>query len=171
MELEAQIRGTNELVMKESAPAAQPSLMDGSVVSVKDEWSLVVGNMGEQAGVKIGMPLRVVREGPTDRDAPSGGCATENLRRGDSRNGFGKGQNKSGRPPPGRRPPKCDFKINGSSIDITLREDFGLQGAGSDACYSGPAGFGSAGFGRVQPQKGGRFDQQDTEERGRECRE
>ena len=63
MELEAQIRGTNELVMKESAPAAQPSLMDGSVVSVKDEWSLVVGNMGEQAGVKIGMPLRVVRDG------------------------------------------------------------------------------------------------------------
>jgi hypothetical protein len=35
--------------------------MDGSVVSVKDEWSLVVGNLGEKQGVKIGMPLRVVR--------------------------------------------------------------------------------------------------------------
>ena len=31
--------------------------------SVKDEWSLVVGNLGEKQGVKIGMPLRVVREG------------------------------------------------------------------------------------------------------------
>ncbi len=37
--------------------------MDGSVVSVKDEWSLVVGNLGEKQGVKIGMPLRVVRDG------------------------------------------------------------------------------------------------------------
>jgi hypothetical protein len=35
--------------------------MDGSVISVKDEWSFVVGNLGEKAGVKIGMPLRVMR--------------------------------------------------------------------------------------------------------------
>ena len=39
--------------------------MDGSVISVKDEWSLVVGNLGEKQGVKIGMPLRVVRNGKT----------------------------------------------------------------------------------------------------------
>ena len=39
--------------------------MDGSVVSVKEEWSLVVGNLGEKQGVKIGMPLRVVRDGRT----------------------------------------------------------------------------------------------------------
>ncbi|MDQ2659705.1 MAG: hypothetical protein M3Y03_04720, partial [Verrucomicrobiota bacterium] len=38
-----------------------PTLMDGSVLSVKDEWSLVVGNFGETQGVKIGMPLRVMR--------------------------------------------------------------------------------------------------------------
>jgi hypothetical protein len=38
-----------------------PGLMDGSVISVKDEWSFVVGNVGENQGVKIGMPLRVVR--------------------------------------------------------------------------------------------------------------
>ena len=37
--------------------------MDGSVVSVKEEWALVVGNLGEKQGVKIGMPLRVVRDG------------------------------------------------------------------------------------------------------------
>jgi len=36
-------------------------LMDGSVISVKDEWSFVVGNLGEKQGVKIGMPLRVMR--------------------------------------------------------------------------------------------------------------
>ena len=43
------------------AAEAQPSLMDGSVISVKEEWSLVVGNIGEQQGVKLGMPLRVMR--------------------------------------------------------------------------------------------------------------
>ena len=63
-EVEAQVRSTNALAMKAaSAPEAEPTLMDGSVVSVKDEWSLVVGNLGEKQGVKIGMPLRVVREG------------------------------------------------------------------------------------------------------------
>jgi hypothetical protein len=36
-------------------------LMDASVISVKEEWSFVVGNVGEQQGVKIGMPLRVMR--------------------------------------------------------------------------------------------------------------
>jgi hypothetical protein len=35
--------------------------MDGSVISVKEEWSFVVGNIGESHGVKIGMPLRVMR--------------------------------------------------------------------------------------------------------------
>jgi hypothetical protein len=64
MEVEAQLRGTNELVMKPAETrAGQPTLMDGSVISVKDEWSLVVGNLGERQGVKIGMPLRVLREG------------------------------------------------------------------------------------------------------------
>jgi hypothetical protein len=66
MELEAQLRSTNELIAKASAPSEpQPSLMDGSVISVKDEWSLVVGNLGEKQGVKIGMPLRVVRDDKT----------------------------------------------------------------------------------------------------------
>jgi hypothetical protein len=66
MELEAQLRSTNELIAKAAAPSEpQPSLMDGSVISVKDEWSLVVGNLGEKQGVKIGMPLRVVRDDKT----------------------------------------------------------------------------------------------------------
>ncbi len=63
-EVEAQVRSTNALVAKATNTAEpQPGLMDGSVVSVKEEWSLVVGNMGEKQGVKIGMPLRVVRDG------------------------------------------------------------------------------------------------------------
>jgi hypothetical protein len=65
MDVEAQLRSTNELVARSSsAPpvAEQPGLMDASVVSVKDEWSFVVGNVGEKQGVKIGMPLRVMRD-------------------------------------------------------------------------------------------------------------
>lgn len=65
MEVEAQLRSTNELVAKASTKpqaAEQPGLLDATVISVKDEWSFVVGNVGEKQGVKIGMPLRVMRE-------------------------------------------------------------------------------------------------------------
>ena len=62
MEVETQLRSTNELIAKlENAPVETMTLMDGSVVSVKEEWSLVVGNLGEKQGVKMGMPLRVMR--------------------------------------------------------------------------------------------------------------
>jgi hypothetical protein len=64
MDVETQLRGTNNLVAKANAPApngAEPGLMDASVISVKQEWSFVVGNVGEKQGVKIGMPLRVMR--------------------------------------------------------------------------------------------------------------
>jgi chromosome segregation ATPase len=62
MDIETQLRSINQLVTK-SAPSAseQPSLMDGNVLSVKDEWSFVVGNLGLAQGVKIGMPMRVMR--------------------------------------------------------------------------------------------------------------
>jgi hypothetical protein len=62
MEVEAQLRSMNALV--EKSGRAQPqngSLLDGSVISVKEEWSFVVGNFGAREGVKIGMPLRVKR--------------------------------------------------------------------------------------------------------------
>ncbi len=63
-EVEAQLRGTNALVEKGAkAKPAQVSLLDGSVIGVKEEWSFVVGNIGAQQGVKIGMPLRVKRGG------------------------------------------------------------------------------------------------------------
>jgi len=63
MDVETQLRSTNELVTKSTNPPEppEPSLMDGSVISVKEEWSFVVGNLGEKQGVKIGMPMRVMR--------------------------------------------------------------------------------------------------------------
>ncbi|HST30904.1 MAG TPA: hypothetical protein VLK27_08720 [Chthoniobacterales bacterium] len=63
-DVETQLRKTNELVGRSTADKVnepQPGLMDASVLSVKDEWSFVVANIGEQQGVKIGMPLRVMR--------------------------------------------------------------------------------------------------------------
>ena len=64
MDVETQLRSTNNLVARStSAPdLPEPSLMDGRVISVKDEWSFVVGNLGEKEGVKIGMPMRVMRD-------------------------------------------------------------------------------------------------------------
>jgi hypothetical protein len=64
MDVEAQLRSMNELVTKSTNPpeAPDPGLMDGSVISVKEEWSFVVGNLGEKQGVKIGMPMRVMRD-------------------------------------------------------------------------------------------------------------
>jgi len=62
MDVETQMRSVNQLVSKSTLPpSAEPSLMDGSVISVKDEWSFVVGNLGEKQGVKIGMPMRIMR--------------------------------------------------------------------------------------------------------------
>src|SRR4030095_11114714 len=63
-DVEAQLRKTNALVGRSitaRAKQTEASFMDASVVSVKDEWSFVVANIGEQQGVKIGMPLRVMR--------------------------------------------------------------------------------------------------------------
>jgi hypothetical protein len=64
MDVETQLRSTNELVTKSTNPAEvpEPTLMDGSVISVKEEWSFIVGNLGEKQGVKIGMPMRVMRD-------------------------------------------------------------------------------------------------------------
>ena len=64
MDLEAQLRSINTLITKSTGAPAQPEpgLMDGSVISVKEEWSFVVGNLGGKQGVKIGMPMRVMRD-------------------------------------------------------------------------------------------------------------
>ena len=62
MEVETQLRSLNALVAAADNAPAEPTLMDGNVISVKEEWSLVVGNVGEKQGVKMGMPMRVIRE-------------------------------------------------------------------------------------------------------------
>ena len=64
MDVETQLRATNKLATRSTSAtpdSPEPSLMDGSVISVKEEWSFVVGNLGEKQGVKIGMPMRVMR--------------------------------------------------------------------------------------------------------------
>jgi hypothetical protein len=62
MEVEAQLRSSSQLVTGAQRPVEErPTLMDGNVISVKEEWSLVVGNLGEKQGVKMGMPMRVMR--------------------------------------------------------------------------------------------------------------
>ncbi len=64
MDVETQLRSANQLATRstiEHATAPEPSLMDGSVISVKEQWSFVVGNLGENQGAKIGMPMRVMR--------------------------------------------------------------------------------------------------------------
>ena len=64
-DLETQLRKTNELVGRSfsrlrETKESPAGLMNATVLSVKDEWSFVVANIGEQHGVKIGMPLRVM---------------------------------------------------------------------------------------------------------------
>jgi hypothetical protein len=62
MEVEAELRRSNQLAAKSQESTEQTAtLMDGLVISVKEEWSLVVGNIGEKQGVKMGMPMRVMR--------------------------------------------------------------------------------------------------------------
>jgi chromosome segregation ATPase len=62
MEVEAQLRSSSELATRvRDSSEETATLMDGRVISVKEEWSLVVGNIGEKQGVRMGMPLRVMR--------------------------------------------------------------------------------------------------------------
>jgi hypothetical protein len=64
-EVEAELRATNQMLAPSPNDESAFGLMDGNVLSVKTEWALVVGNLGTKQGVKIGMPLRVVRDGKT----------------------------------------------------------------------------------------------------------
>jgi hypothetical protein len=63
MDVETQLRSIDKLVTNSAntPDLPEPGLMDGTVISVKDEWSFIVGNLGEKQGVKIGMPMRVMR--------------------------------------------------------------------------------------------------------------
>jgi len=70
MALEARLRSVTEVLGipgsdsgTNGKPAATPgSLTNGMVVSIKEELSLVVANVGSQQGVRVGMPFKVVRD-------------------------------------------------------------------------------------------------------------
>lgn len=65
--VEAELRRTTEILGTppgiEEAPAVEATLTDGRVMEVKNELSLIVANIGERQGVRIGMPFQVVRDG------------------------------------------------------------------------------------------------------------
>lgn len=67
LDVEVELRASSETLGGPSTravgnPGALPaSLQDGSVISVKEDWALVVANVGARHGVKIGMPFKVVR--------------------------------------------------------------------------------------------------------------
>jgi len=65
--VETELRRTNELLGSptgvQPAEAVEATLQDAMIVDVKDELSLIVANVGEKQGVKIGMPFQVWRNG------------------------------------------------------------------------------------------------------------
>ena len=69
LEIEACLREANKAVdetaAKDAGPDAQApaDLSDGRVLSFKEEYSLIVINLGSRAGVKIGTPFLVARDG------------------------------------------------------------------------------------------------------------
>ena len=69
LEIEAQLRETNKFVgdtaTKDVGQTKDEStnLSDGRVLSFKEEYSLIVVNLGSRAGVKVGTPFLVTRDG------------------------------------------------------------------------------------------------------------
>jgi hypothetical protein len=64
--LEAQLRRAKDLLGTAApnppgSPAA-PSLTDGTVIGIKEEFGLIVANLGEKQGVAVGMPFQVLRQ-------------------------------------------------------------------------------------------------------------
>ncbi len=70
LELEAQLRAANEAAQADKLgkndggqpPDPEPTLTNAKVVSMKEDLSLIVVNVGNHDGVKIGMPFQVVRD-------------------------------------------------------------------------------------------------------------
>ncbi len=54
-------RWTNRPPRTTGPPRRRGDLTNGQVVSVKEEYSLIVANLGSQQGVKIGMPFLIQR--------------------------------------------------------------------------------------------------------------
>ncbi len=68
MAVETEMRAANEALglpgsqQAVEAQAEPATLTDGMVISVKEEYALVVANLGSRHGVKIGMPFQVWRD-------------------------------------------------------------------------------------------------------------
>jgi hypothetical protein len=64
--VETELRKTNAILGNSGGAAKaegnEPTLNDGTVVDVKDDLSLIVGNIGEKQGVRVGMPFQVWRD-------------------------------------------------------------------------------------------------------------
>lgn len=63
--LESELRNSNNILLTKSialdAQTGVPSTENGQVISIKTNLSLVVVNLGFTSGVKLGMPLQIVR--------------------------------------------------------------------------------------------------------------
>jgi len=65
--LEAQLRRADEMLGSPSGAVVQAAsvpatLTDGMVIAMKEEWALVVANIGSRQGVAVGMPFQVIRD-------------------------------------------------------------------------------------------------------------
>ena len=64
--LESQLRKTNEVLGVTpgvaSTEAVEPTLSEGMIVDMREDLSLIVANVGDRHGVKIGMPFQVWRD-------------------------------------------------------------------------------------------------------------
>jgi hypothetical protein len=64
--VETELRKSNEILGAPNAPQTrgpvEATLNDGMVVDVKDDLALVVANIGEKQGVRVGMPFQIWRE-------------------------------------------------------------------------------------------------------------
>jgi cell shape-determining protein MreC len=66
MSVETEMRNANEALglpssQAQEAQAVPATLTDAMIVSIKEEWALVVTNVGRKQGVKVGMPFKVIR--------------------------------------------------------------------------------------------------------------
>jgi hypothetical protein len=63
--VETELRKTNEILGTPNAAktgSVEATLNDGMVVDVKEDLALIVANIGERQGVRVGMPFQVWRE-------------------------------------------------------------------------------------------------------------
>ena len=63
--VETELRKTNTVLGNPGGAKVEgiePTLNDGMVVDVKEDLSLIVGNIGEKQGVRVGMPFQIWRD-------------------------------------------------------------------------------------------------------------